>query len=196
MMRIPGMLLIGAFHRNAGKTTVTSDIIRQWSRQLPIVAVKSTIIRDNGTALGDTGFSITEESGQVSGKDTARMKAAGAERVFWLKSREDGTLAGIREILKTLSPGQALICEGNTIRRFVRPDVFLMVRNRSICTDKSSARGVCAFADLILESADGRPELPDDLLRFRSGMWRLARNLYPGPGIIVPAMENLPCRSI
>lgn len=194
-MRIPGMLLIGSFHRNAGKTSLSTRIIEHWSQRVPVVAMKMTIIRNSDTSLGSAGFVLTEEKNSLSGKDTARMLRAGAHKVYWLRSREDTVMAGVKELLRQISPGTALVCEGNTIRRFVRPDVFIMVRNLSEGEDKSSARRVCAMTDIILETRNGKPELSSEAVQYRGGVWRLSHKLFRQAGVRIPAVDELPCQS-
>ncbi len=194
-MRIPGMLLIGSFHRNAGKTTMSSDIISRCCDKVSIIAVKTTIIRNNNSSLEPCGFLLTEETDPLSGKDTARMKQAGASRVLWLRARENAMLAGMNEVVKLLPIGAALLCEGNTIRHVVRPDVFIMVRSQTTSEHKPSALNVCAKADLIVETENGCPPLPSDYINFRFGSWHLDHNLLSRDGILLPHMESLPCRS-
>ena len=96
MTRVRGMLMVGAAGRNAGKTEFACSVIRKFGRGHEIVGAKVTTIGQRGGACPRGGegcgvcsslegnYCITEETGALPGKDTSRLLAAGARRVFWL----------------------------------------------------------------------------------------------------------------
>ena len=97
MINIPGMIMIGAGDRNIGKTEFACSLIRKFSSRRNIIGIKVTTIDETrgGCPHGGDGcgvcaslqgnFCITEETDSKPDKDTCRMLAAGATKVFWLR---------------------------------------------------------------------------------------------------------------
>ena len=97
MITIPGMLLIGSSGRNVGKTELACRIISRFAGRSDIVGIKvTTIARKSDTCpRGGAGcgvcssltgqYCITEENDRASCKDTSKLLAAGARRVYWLR---------------------------------------------------------------------------------------------------------------
>ena len=94
-MKISRLLLIGGVEKNAGKTTLSTRIIRKILKQnqlsYGIYGVKGTILRDVG---GKKGYSIWEENDSKKLKDTGRLLAAGCRSVFWLRTDEEHAQKG------------------------------------------------------------------------------------------------------
>ena len=87
------MLMVGAAGRNAGKTAFACSVVSRFARGCPVVAVKATSIGPGGEGSDhfpplDGDYSIVEERDPAGGKDTSRLLAAGAERVYWLRALE------------------------------------------------------------------------------------------------------------
>jgi molybdopterin-guanine dinucleotide biosynthesis protein A len=95
-------------------------------------------------------YCITVEKRNDTGKDTARMLAAGADEVYWLRVREGHLDAGIAEILSRIRTDSAIVCESNSLRSAVEPGVFLMMRQQGSREMKASARAVVHEADRIV----------------------------------------------
>ncbi len=167
------MLLIGAASKNAGKTTLACRIIERF-RDRGIVAVKATIHR--GDLRGQ--WSVTHETGDHPDKDTGRLLAAGAREVLWLRSDEDCVERAIAELLARIPADAPLLCESNTLRRFMTPSLFLMVKRDGDNEIKPTAQAVIEKADLVVHSFAGQEGVsfrPDvlSLLLFEDGIWRL-----------------------
>ncbi len=75
------------------------------------------------------------------------MLAAGADRVYWLKVRPDGAAAGIDQLRSRLSGGELVVCESNSLRTVVVPDLFFMLRSAGVEATKNSAREVLDHVD-------------------------------------------------
>ena len=179
MMNVPRMLLIGSTGRDSGKTLLACALIRKWSAKHNIVGVKVTAIhaRDGQCPRGGEGcgvcsslsgnFCITEEGanqeigvpGEHTGgseKDTQRLLAAGARRVYWLRVLKQHLDEGVAALLDTIGGGAWIVCESNSVRMAVEPGVFLMCRSRDGKTAKPSAASVARYADrIVLFDGDG-----------------------------------------
>jgi hypothetical protein len=93
-------------------------------------------------------WAISEEHDCSGGSDTSRFLAAGAERALWVRANPGHLGETIPALeLELKKAGQAMI-ESNSIVRFVRPDVYLVVLDPANPDVKESVRE-------FLESADG-----------------------------------------
>lgn len=162
-LHIPQMLLIGSSGRNSGKTTLAVEFIHQWKDKVPVTALKVTTIekRDGKCPRGGQGcgvctnihenFQLIEEKNTNSNKDTSLLLSSGAERVFWLKVLKTHVCEGIKSFLSIIPKDALIICESNSLRKTVKPGVFIMLKNSKDVSIKKSAREVMDKADLILE---------------------------------------------
>jgi len=184
MMSLPNMLLIGSAGRDAGKTEFAAALIGHLAPRTGLIGVKATVIRrnDGSCPRGGRGcgvcsslrgpYEITAETSCDSGKDTSRLLAAGAERVFWLRVRQDSMAEGVRALLDTAGREALLVCESNSLRHAVKPGLFIMVR-RINQPFKQSAAAVRCWADRIVTSDGERFDLDIDTIRPGGGRWAL-----------------------
>ena len=89
--------MIGSAGANVGKTELACALIKKLGRTTDITGIKVTTIRAKdgecprgGQGCGvcsslDEDFDIMEETDSDTEKDTSRLLAAGAKRVFWLR---------------------------------------------------------------------------------------------------------------
>ncbi len=185
MIQAPHMLLIGAAGRDAGKTVFACRLVNQF-RHAPVLAAKVTAIveRDGTCPRGGKGcgvcsslegdFCITEETNQGGVKDTQRLLASGARRVFWLRVLKERLEVGARVLLDTLGPDTPVICESNSLRHAVTPGLFVMVRHCDSSTVKASAQAVLPYADIEIRS-NGKAFLFDfDRITLTDRGWTLS----------------------
>ncbi|MBN2270809.1 MAG: NTP transferase domain-containing protein [Sedimentisphaerales bacterium] len=185
MLRLDGMLMIGSAGPNVGKTKLACAILRRFAGKHGIVGLKVTAIKEkNGQCpRGGAGcgvcsslegvFCITEEKNSVAGKDTSRLLAAGAERVFWLRALKSHLAEGLAALLDVVGPDAVSICESNSLRQVVEPGSFLMVRGTNTKGWKDSARKVKRYADRIVVSDGKKFDLHLNRIELIEGKWRL-----------------------
>jgi molybdopterin-guanine dinucleotide biosynthesis protein A len=185
MARLDGMLMIGSAGANAGKTELACAILRKFAGNGKIVGIKVTAVQEkNGQCpRGGTGcgvcsslegvFCITEEKSGNTGKDTSRLLAAGAERVFWLQVLKEHLLEGLTALLDVIGPDAVSICESNSLRRVVEPGLFLMAKTADTKSWKHSAAEVKQYADRIVVSDGKSFDLDLDQIELIEGKWRL-----------------------
>jgi molybdopterin-guanine dinucleotide biosynthesis protein A len=162
MIDIPSMIMVGAGDRNTGKTEFACSLIRKFSSLHNIIGIKVTTINEHngGCPRGGKGcgvcatfeenFCITEETNNISNKDTCRMLVAGAKKVFWLRVLKSHLEEGITALLEVIGNDAIMICESNSLRSIVEPGFFFMVRNGKATRCKSSAKEVIGYADDIV----------------------------------------------
>lgn len=151
-LRVPGMLLLGSTGQNSGKTLFATRLIERLAGRYRIIGLKVSTVRDPDGSCPrhrhdcdvcgelDSGFAVSEET--VPGeKDTGRMVAAGADRVFWLRSCPEAHGEGIREVLRRIGPlrDTLIVCESNSLRFVAEPDIFLMLSPAGVKPDESGA---------------------------------------------------------
>lgn len=194
MIKLDNMLMIGSAGANVGKTELACAILRKFAGNGKIVGIKVTAVQEkNGQCpRGGTGcgvcsslegvFCITEEKSRDTGKDTSRLLAAGAERVFWLQILKDHLLEGLTALLDVIGPDAVSICESNSLRRVVEPGLFLMAKAADKKSWKDSAAEVKQYADRIVVSDGKSFDLDIDRIELIEGKWRLRRDCDCGKG--------------
>jgi len=183
MIRLDGMLMIGSAGANVGKTELACALLRKFGKSAGIVGIKVTTIKAKdgqcprgGEGCGvcsslDGDFSVTEESDTASHKDTSRLLAAGASRVFWLRVMETHLEETITALLDIIEPDAVTICESNSLRNVVRPGLFLIVKRHDLKFWKSSAQQVKQYADKIVVSDGSSFDLDIDRIKLVDGKW-------------------------
>lgn len=185
LIEIPNMLMVGASGRNVGKTEFACHFIRKFADQYDVIAIKVTTIhqRDGSCPRGGEGcgtctsidqdFVITRETCKTSQKDTSRLLAAGAKKVYWLRSLKETLSEALRELIKTIGDKRVIVCESNSLRCVVQPGLFVMVEDNGNASLKPSARDVIDYADMTV-AFDGKKFLPGlDRIRFTGDRWEI-----------------------
>jgi hypothetical protein len=144
---VPNMIMIGAFGRNSGKTEIACTLIRKWSARFLTAALKVTTLPEQGDS-----FELTDETVSKAGKDTHRLLSAGAETVHWLRAAKPDLPGGFKKFLSGIRPGGLIVCESNSLREYVKPGCFILMRNKNDDYEKQTAKSVEAYADLVLEN--------------------------------------------
>lgn len=154
---VPQLVLIGAAGRNSGKTLLACDVISAYAKLHPVYALKIISIDRAGEEChrGSEGcgictklsgdFELREETGENTGKDTARMLQAGAHRAFLLRSLKSRMLEAFIDFLSLVPKDGLIVCESNSLRLCVQPGVFLFAGTAGDI--KPSARAVAGYAD-------------------------------------------------
>ncbi|MHC4323823.1 MAG: molybdenum cofactor guanylyltransferase [Planctomycetota bacterium] len=186
MVRLDKMLMIGSAGANMGKTELACAILRRFSSEgRDIVGIKVTTIREKdgqcprgGEGCGvcsslEGNFYITEETSITSGKDTARLLAAGAKRVFWMRVLKEHLAEGLTALLDVIGPDAVSICESNSLRLLAEPGLFLMAGSKDSDAWKNSAREVRKYADRVVVSDGSGFDLALDRIKLIDGKWTL-----------------------
>jgi molybdopterin-guanine dinucleotide biosynthesis protein len=173
------MVMVGGHTRNIGKTSVVEGIIRAMP-EMNWTAVKITqfghgVCSTSGElcacAVAEHAFAITTERQVTSGTDTARFLAAGARRALWLRTGQGELQTALPALRQAIADDPYVIVESNSLRRFVKPAIFLQVVDPMNTDFKASARQFFDLADAYLliksvnqEMASGSAEALEVLL--------------------------------
>ena len=147
--------MIGGHTRNIGKTSVVEGIIRALSN-IQWTAIKITqfghgICSVNGESCGcavnEHQYAIAEERSADSGTDTSRFVAAGAKRSLWVRTKQGELFTALPALKEEIAKGDFVIVESNSLRRFIKPDLYLQVLDQSNQDFKSSAQEFFDLSD-------------------------------------------------
>jgi hypothetical protein len=175
MVTRKNLLLIAGTGTKSGKTSMACRLIGEFP-ELQITAVKITPHFHETTAgllpvSEKDGFTIYEETDRNSFKDTSRMLAAGAHKVYFAKVWDDKLSEAFSEIMKSVPAGTPLICESPALRNFVEPGVFIIMTSDTIYKQKNiSHLQKLPHVMIRYETLDTLSPIP---VRFEGGSWHL-----------------------
>ncbi len=132
-------IIIGGTGRNIGKTTLVGKLIRKFSAEVPVTALKMSNIREDDNAFHGhdvSGFEskirLEEETRMDGNKDSMRFLKAGAKKSWFIQTRDEYLTETFPEIEKILRSATCGICESNSLHAFFRPGLFIMVKGEQI----------------------------------------------------------------
>jgi len=182
MIKLAGMLMVGSLGRDLGKTEFACSLIKKFSPKYDIVGIKVTPVADTesscprGRGCGacsslDGHYDITAETDSESDKDTCRMLAAGARRVFWLRALKAHLEEGILALVDVVGNDAISVCESNSLREVAEPGLFVMVKSHDTNELKPSASEVARHADLSVYFDGTGFDIDMDDIGLADGRW-------------------------
>jgi molybdopterin-guanine dinucleotide biosynthesis protein A len=184
MLKLDGMLMIGSAGINTGKTVLACEVIKKFCKNTNITGIKVTTIKAKdgtcprgGRGCGvcsslDGNFCITEELKRNSSKDTSRLLAAGASKVFWLRVMRSHLKQGLTALLSIMGPDAVSICESNSLRHVVEPGLFLMVTAPNLKKWKASAKDVRRYVDKVVVPDGSSFDFDIDEIKLTQRRWQ------------------------
>jgi hypothetical protein len=157
-------IVIGGHTRNIGKTSVVAGLIAalphlNWTA-IKITQFGHNVCSANGEPCdcqtADHTLAISEERSPGTGTDTSRFLAAGAKKVFWVRTRQGELAEAMPRLRKLLADSENTIVESNSVLRFLQPDLSLSVLDPTIVDFKPSALRYLDRTDALIlpESSD------------------------------------------
>jgi hypothetical protein len=152
------ILIIGGHSRSVGKTSVVAGIIRalpelRWTA-LKVTQYGHGICSADGSpcdcASDDHSWAVTEERDRSGESDTSRFLVAGAEKVYWVRTRQGMLAEAMPRIRQVIAPAQNVIFESNSLMKFLRPDLYVTVLDFANPDFKDSAREFLDRADAVV----------------------------------------------
>jgi hypothetical protein len=177
MVTIKNLLLLAGTGTKSGKTSMACRLIGDFP-ELKITAIKITPHFHETTAglqtiSEKTGYTIYEETERNSFKDTSRMLAAGADKVYFAKVWDDKLSEAFNEIMKSVPAGTPVICESPALRNFAEPGVFIIMTSDTIDKKKDiSYLQTLPHVMFKLEELQDIRKLP---IEFEYGKWSLLK---------------------
>lgn len=163
------LVVVGGHSRNTGKTAVAAAIIAA-TRELGWTALKLTqyghnLCSEDGRACDcapenpDHPFAISREESRSGRTDTSRFLAAGAAEAYWVRTPVGRLAEALPAICGLMEGKPYVIVESNSLLRFLRPDVYLVVLDADTADFKPSALENLDRADAFVQ-VDSRSGLP------------------------------------
>ena len=152
------ILLIAGTGRNSGKTTLALQVIGKFSNQHNMVAVKISPHFHRGTPGLDPieindRFSLYLEHDMAGTKDTARMKAAGANTVYYLEVFDIHLSEAFNVLSALLPPTAAVVVESPALGRIIKPGVYFIVDHPQTMYKKAEVLAGKHRADQFIDTA-------------------------------------------
>jgi hypothetical protein len=159
------IVVVGGHSRSVGKTSVMANLIRsfvewRWTA-IKITQFGHGVCSAHGEVCEcstepDHPFALTRETAPDAGTDTARFLAAGAVESLWLRTRMGELGFGMPALRRVLAHSENVIIESNSVLQFLKPDLYLVVLDRSNPDFKTSSRLYLDRADAFLMSGMGK----------------------------------------
>jgi hypothetical protein len=152
------ILIIGGHSRSVGKTSVVAGIIAavpemHWTA-LKVTQYGHGVCSANGEpcdcATDDHSWAVTEERDCSGESDTSRFLVAGADKVFWARTRQGMLAEAMPRLRQVMAESENLIFESNSLMKFVRPDLYLTILDLANPDFKDSAREYLDRADAVI----------------------------------------------
>jgi hypothetical protein len=172
--------MIGATARQSGKTELASCIIKKFCNKEKITGIKVTTLHEGDTSFHrsmnlplNEKFIIEKSTLQGKNKSTDRMLVAGATETYWVHSKAGFLNDALQQLLTLIDKNSFIVCESNSLRKFVEPDIFIMIKNLNNSI-KNSVSDILEFADFTV-NFNGKEFVNFDLniLKIENGKWIL-----------------------
>ena len=199
------LVVVGGHSRSVGKTSLAAGIIAA-NPELRWTALKITqyghgicsahghdctcVIEDP-----DCPYAISRELDTESGSDTSRFLSAGAEEVYWARTRVGQLENAMPALREMIASREFVIMESNSILRFLRPDIYLPLLRFDVDDFKLSSRIYLRRADayVVVGSTASQPSwpgIPPSLLDDKP-VFRVEPPSYCGPEVLRFVWERL-----
>ena len=148
------LIVVGGHTRSIGKTQLVCDLVAALP-EANFIAGKITQYGHGVCAPDEHASAFSWEENATSGTDSARFLAAGAQRAFWLRTKQGFLAEGLpvlRESLNSLTTEAPegplnVIVESNSLLQFLKPSLYLTVLDPRIEDFKPSAQKALDRAD-------------------------------------------------
>jgi hypothetical protein len=152
------IVIIGGHSRSVGKTSVVSGLISALP-DMHWTAIKVTqyghgICSADGEACDcstdDHSWAVTLERSRAGDSDTSRFLLAGAEKVYWARTRQGYLAEAVPRLRKIIAESPKVIIESNSLMKFIRPDIYLSVLDYETADFKASSREFLDLATAVI----------------------------------------------
>ncbi len=196
------LVIVGGHSRNVGKTSVVAGLISalpefRWTA-LKITQYGHGICSADGSpcdcASDDHSWAVTEERDRSGESDTSRFLVAGAERVYWVRTRQGMLAEAMPRVREVTASAENVICESNSLMKFIRPVLYLTILDLANPDFKDSAREFLDRADaVIVQNAEAAPKWQGVSLKPVAGKatFQIAPPGYVTPEIIAFVRSRL-----
>jgi hypothetical protein len=180
MVELKNMLIIGGESRNVGKTELVCGLVRRFSTGNDIVSLKISGIDPGGKPFHGRHdpppdkYVLIGESCRDGIKDSSRMLLAGASKSYYLRTRDEFLQEAMEDFFSYVDREAVIICESITLRKIIKPGLFVLVKSPEGEGGKKSPGEVLHLVDLTIVS-EGNNFIPEpDIIRLGDNGWYCA----------------------
>lgn len=157
-LRTVPVITVSGAHSGVGKTKAAEMLLKRlkgWSALKVTVSHRGRVCptyRDCGACdelYSDFAIVSDRKTIEQEGKDTQRLRKAGAQKVLWLKAKPQGLATGIKSALSRFKKYQGVLIEGNSPLKYLRPDLAVFVKRKNSIF-KPSAKEIYKKVDLVI----------------------------------------------
>ncbi|RLD71143.1 MAG: hypothetical protein DRJ10_19690, partial [Bacteroidetes bacterium] len=180
MIKQKKILLIGGATRNVGKTSFSCAIIENLSKINSIIGLKIKTLyegdmffhgKDRNPLKGN--YRIIEEFDNSGDEDTMRMLKAGAKQVFRIKVKSEFIKDAFNELFQQIPENSFILCESNSLRKVLKPALFLMIKHKNSNKIKPSAKKMEPLADKIIFTDGEKHDFDIENIIIKNGQWAI-----------------------
>jgi len=196
-------VVVGGHSRNIGKTSVVAGIISgipepEWTA-VKITQFGHGVCSINGKSChcstGEHRFAIQQERDKSGRTDTSRFLVAGAKKSLWVRTKQGMLFEAMPQLRKLIANEPYVIMESNSILRFLKPDLYLVVLDYATSDFKASAKQFLDRADafILVERIDRTPSWQGISLKplTRKPVFRILPGVYVTPEVIQFVRERI-----
>lgn len=174
------MILISGNGRGAGKTTFACDLIRKFFNQIKITGIKISphFHKPNEYAeliYADDDLILTRERNVSEGKDSSRMLQAGADKVFFVQTRDKIHPGALMKLSTLWDSGEPVICESGGLINHVSPGLFFVLYKSGI-SGKEPVGNHLNRADKLIDLTNQDFDFDISSIGFTNSNWHLIVN--------------------
>ncbi len=152
---IPQMLLIAGSGRNTGKTTFACNILRKFSHDHSIIALKITPhfhknVQSGKVIISADNLYIAEETSHLTGKDSSLMLQAGAKQSYFIMTSDENLPDALQIIGELLPSCSMIVCESGGLRAHVIPGLFFLMSSPKTEAIKPATEKLKLLADRVV----------------------------------------------
>lgn len=190
------LVVVGGHSRNIGKTSVVCGIIsalpdRKWTA-IKVTQYGHGVCSHAGEPCECQDpvhpVAISRETGVDPGTDSGRFLSAGAVQSYWVRTAVGGLAEAMPRLRRILEAAENTIVESNSILRFVKPDLCLMVVDGAVNDFKETSLRFLDRASVLVRTSPAPlvwSTVPDSLLAKKPAIFA------PGPDYRSPELIEL-----
>lgn len=172
------ILLITGNGKNVGKTTLSCAVIEHFNKE-KIIGVKiSPHFHDFDSEIEDVLYQtediiIIEEHRTNTGKDSSKLKTAGAYRVFFVMVLDNNLQEAFDKLMQIGGRENPMIIESAALRNIITPSQFLLLTHVDRPKPKKSIEHLMEYVNHKVTLFHDYHDFGPDNLSYENKEWKL-----------------------
>jgi hypothetical protein len=188
------LVVVGGHSRNIGKTSVVCGIIRalpdrNWTA-IKVTQYGHGVCSHAGEPCECQDpihpVAISRETGVDPATDSGRFLAAGAAESYWVRTPAGGLAEAMPRLRSILQAAENAIIESNSILRFMKPDLCLMVVDGAVDDFKETSLRFLDRASALVRTSPAPlawSRVPESVIATKPALFALGPD-YQSPKLI------------